>query len=124
MFIFGNPPYLGGKIQSKEQKQDVISVLGHLPSFKNLDYISCWFYKGGLYIKGSKAQCGFVSTNSICQGEQVSMLWQPIFNMDIIISFAYQSFKWTNNAKNKAGVTCVIIGLCSSNNTKERQLYI
>ena len=123
VFVFGNPPYLGGKLQDKEQKEDLALLFSHTRSFKNLDYISCWFYKAALYIKGTKSQTGFVSTNSICQGEQVSMLWNEIFSINISISFAYLSFKWSNNAKYNAGVTCVIIGLADNDVSVTKRIY-
>lgn len=110
VFVFGNPPYVGGKLQTKEQKEDIKLNLGHLPSFKNLDYISIWFYKAAFYINANSS-FAFVSTNSLCQGEQVGMLWPYIFKREVNIFFAFKSFKWSNNAKNNAGVTCVIIGL-------------
>lgn len=117
VFVFGNPPYVGGKLQTKEQKDDLKLILGHLPSFKNLDYISIWFYKASYYIN-SKSSLAFVSTNSICQGEQVGMLWPYIYKNNVNIFFAFKSFKWSNNAKNNAGVTCVIIGLTKKSMTK------
>lgn len=123
VFIFGNPPYLGGKLQDKEQKADLAYLFGHTKSYKNLDYISCWFYKVALYIEGTKAKSGFVSTNSICQGEQVSMLWTEIFSKKVTIAYAYLSFKWSNNAKYNAGVTCVIIGLASTEFVIEKRIY-
>ena len=113
VYIMGNPPYLGSSLQNKEQKKDKDIVFIGQKNYKDLDYIACWFYKGAQYIQTSKAQCAFVSTNSLCQGEQVSMLWRPVFNMDIEISFAYNSFLWGNNAKNKAAVFCIIVGLRS-----------
>ncbi len=82
--------------------------------YKNLDYISCWFYKGAEYIKGHSAFLAFVSTNSITQGDQVSLLWPYIFAKNIEIGFCHQSFKWTNNAKKNAGVSCVVVGLRNS----------
>ncbi len=122
VFVFGNPPYLGGKLQSKEQKSDVIHVLGKLPSFKNLDYISNWFYKVSYYLSlNSKA--AFVSTNSIVQGEQVGMLWPYILRDTNEIIFAYKSFKWENNAKNNAGVTCVIIGIAPIEINRRKLLF-
>ena len=122
VFIFGNPPYLGGKLQSKEQKQDIINILGHLPSFKNLDYISVWFYKGARYVNNSNSKAAFVSTNSITQGEQVGMLWPYILDK-AEIEFAHLTFKWSNNAKYNAGVSCVIVGICSIGKTKRKQIY-
>lgn len=113
IYIMGNPPYLGSAWQNEIQKKDMKIVFKGQNNFKNLDYIACWFWKGAQYIKNTKAQCAFVSTNSICQGEQVSMLWGPLLSNSIIISFAVQSFRWDNNAKNNATVTCVIVGISS-----------
>ena len=121
VYVMGNPPYLGGKIQSKEQKKDVICVLGQLPSFKNLDYIAIWFYKAASYLNDNDCYA-FVSTNSICQGEQVGMLWPYILAYDVNIFFAVHSFKWTNSAKNNAGVTCIIVGL-TKENSKAKFIY-
>lgn len=111
VFVFGNPPYLGSKLQSREQKEDIEITFKGLKNSKILDYISIWFYKGSKYIADTEASLAFVSTNSICQGEQVSVLWPQILNQNEEISFAHTSFKWSNNAKYNAGVTVVIIGL-------------
>ena len=120
VFVFGNPPYLGSKLQTKEQKEDIGFVFGKLKNSKLLDYISIWFYLGAKYIRGTKAKYAYVSTNSVCQGEQVSVLWLPILGMDEEISFAYTSFKWANNAKYNAGVTVVVVGV--ANKSSERKL--
>ena len=121
VFIFGNPPYLGFRLQDKAQKEDMFSTFANeIKTYKKLDYIAQWFFIGAKYILNSNAQCGFVSTNSICQGEHVSLLWQPILSMGIEISYAYTSFKWRNNAKHNAGVTCVIVGIANANNKKKR----
>lgn len=90
--------------------------------YKNLDYISCWFYLASSFINKSGAQAAFVSTNSIVQGDQVSLLWQHIFDQNIEISFAHRSFKWENSAKGKAAVICVIVGL-RRNSSKECFIY-
>ena len=111
VYIFGNPPYLGSSMQDKSQKDDKEIVLGKLNSYKDLDYIACWFYLGAKYIQRTKAKYAFVSTNSICQGEQVAMIWEPIFDMKLEIGFAHTSFKWNNNAKHNAAVICVIVGV-------------
>lgn len=115
VFVFGNPPYLGSSLQEEEHKKDMELVFSCFDGWKNLDYISCWFLLGSMYIQGSQSKCAFVSTNSVCQGEQVYLLWNPIFSLNIKIYFAHRSFKWNNNAKHNAGVTCVIIGLMSNN---------
>ena len=116
VYIMGNPPYLGSSMQDEFQKKDLEAVCGHFQNYKNLDYIASWFYKGAAYIKGSKSKCAFVTTNSICQGDSVALLWPNIYEKGVEISFAYQSFKWSNNAKNNAGVTVSIIGLQSIEN--------
>ena len=122
VYIMGNPPYLGSSMQDENQKEDLEIVCGHFKNYKNLDYIASWFYKGAKYISGFNAKCAFVSTNSICQGDSVALLWPNIFAKNVEIDFAYQSFKWSNNAKYNAGVTVCIIGL--SNKSKSiKRLY-
>lgn len=111
VYVLGNPPYLGSSMQDEKQKEDIAFVFNGIDNYKNLDYISCWFYLGAKYIQGTKSKYSFVSTNSICQGEQVSLLWSNILNDNLEIYFAYNNFKWTNNAKSQAAVICVIIGL-------------
>lgn len=120
VYVMGNPPYLGSAWQNSEQKKDMEYVLKELDSYKNLDYIACWFFKGAKFIKETKTKLAFVSTNSICQGEQVIMLWKPILENSIEINFAYTSFKWTNNAKYNAGVTVAIIGISNKSNNQKK----
>lgn len=114
VYIFGNPPYLGSRNQSKEQKEEMKNVFGE--DYKSLDYISCWFFLGAKYIENSNAKLAFVSTNSICQGEQVALLWPRVLNESLEIFFAHQSFKWQNNAKGNAGVTVIIVGIRNISN--------
>lgn len=109
VYIIGNPPYDGSRKQKEEQKLDLKLVFSK--DYKSLDYIVAWFYRGAEYIKGFNAKCAFVSTNSICQGDAIALAWPRILNDKIEIGFAYQSFKWKNNAKGNAGVTVVIICL-------------
>ncbi len=111
VYIVGNPPFGGSGKRTASQTADMESVLGKLKSYKFLDYVSCWFWKGAQYIRNSKAKLALVSTNSISQGDQVAMLWPHIFEKGVEINFAYQSFPWKNNAKQNAGVHVVIIGL-------------
>ncbi|MBE0515586.1 DNA methyltransferase, partial [Sulfurimonas sp.] len=122
IYILGNPPYLGARLQSKEQKEDMALVFKGIKNFNNLDYIACWFFKGTEYIKNINAKAAFVSTNSISQGEQVGILWTHILDKNIEIDFAYQSFKWQNNAKANAAVIVVIIGLRNAS-AKPKYLY-
>ncbi|TBT38335.1 class I SAM-dependent DNA methyltransferase [Vibrio parahaemolyticus] len=112
VYILGNPPYLGARQQDKQQKSELKSVLKNLKGSHNLDYIAIWFYKASLYCVGKHAvKAAFVSTNSIVQGVQVATLWPAIFEKAIEIDFCYSSFKWSNNARNKAAVICVIVGI-------------
>ena len=120
IYIIGNPPYLGSRNQDKLQKQDMEFVFHK--DYKSLDYVAIWFYKGAKYIENVNAQLAFVSTNSICQGLLVGLTWPRILNENIEIDFAYQSFKWVNNAKNNAGVTVVIVGL-RNQSTKPKYLF-
>ncbi len=111
VYVMGNPPYLGSKLQDSKQKEDMLIALAELKEKKTLDYIAAWFWKGAKYIKDTKAKYAFVSTNSISQGEQVAMLWKDIFDLKLNIFFARTSFKWQNNAKYNAAVICTIIGV-------------
>ncbi|HHB9287545.1 DNA methyltransferase [Vibrio parahaemolyticus] len=118
-YLLGNPPYLGARNQTPEQKKEMSVVFGGHEDYKNSDYVMCWFLKASRFIKNKNAQFAFVSTNSICQGEQVPYLWGRVFELGLHISFAYQSFLWRNSAKNNAGVTCVIVGVVNRNNKKK-----
>ena len=111
-YICSNPPYKGGRQKSKEQTDDIKGLLGNrVKNWKSLDYVAGWFMKAADYGKHSRAVSAFVSTNSICQGEQVAFLWPLIFETGHEIVFAHTSFKWANLARYNAGVTVVIIGL-------------
>ncbi|MCE5319511.1 MAG: class I SAM-dependent DNA methyltransferase [Bacteroidales bacterium] len=123
IYIMGNPPYLGSKLQDKVQKKDIVLVFKKIKNSKVLDYISIWLYLGAKYIQGNLySKYAFVSTNSICQGEQVGIIWPEIFNFNLCINFAHTSFKWANNAKNQAGVICVIVGV-SNKTLINKKLY-
>ncbi|WP_207761819.1 DNA methyltransferase [Aliarcobacter cryaerophilus] len=111
IYILGNPPYLGSSMQNEIQKNELADNCLGFESYKNLDYISIWFLKSSNYITGINSKFAFVTTKSITQGEQVEMLWLNIFNKPLELFFAYQTFKWTNNAKDKAGVVVAIIGV-------------
>ncbi|QNV39621.1 class I SAM-dependent DNA methyltransferase [Rothia amarae] len=116
IYLIGNPPYLGSRNQGKEQKTDLKLSTSN---FKSLDYVCIWFIKGSEYINKTVAQLSFVATNSITQGEQVSLLWKPILSKNIEIGYAYSSFKWSNSAKKNAGVICVVINLRNKGNKKK-----
>jgi hypothetical protein len=124
-YILGNPPFIGASIMTKKQKEEVATVFDNMNNYGILDYVSCWYKKAALYIQGTDIEVAFVSTNSICQGEQVSVLWQDLMNKhNIKINFAHQTFKWDNEAKGKAAVYCVIIGFgLSDRRTKKLYQY-
>ena len=110
--VVGNPPYLGARIQQKHHKEDMDAVLGRLPKYRDLDYIACWFFLATKLIrKRNQGAFAFVSTNSICQGLQVSLLWPHLLCEGVSIAFAHQSFRWINSAKGNAGVTVIAVGL-------------
>ena len=122
-YICGNPPYKGGTWQTEEQKDDLRGVFdGRTKNWKSLDYVAGWFMKAADYGVASRASSAFVSTNSICQGQQVAILWPLIFVTAREIVFACTSFKWANLASHNAGVTVVIVGLADPAD-KVRRLY-
>jgi hypothetical protein len=123
VYLLGNPPYLGYGRQSHEQKEDMAVVFPSTSNYKKLDYITCWLYKAANYISQTQNQFSFVTTNSICQGVQVSLLWPLIFDLDLDISFAHKSFLWVNNAKSNASVFVVIIGVKPNNLLKNKYIY-
>ena len=110
-YIMGNPPFVGARQMSKEQKADVLRTFG--PKWKNvgnLDYVCCWYMKAFKTRNTGAAKVAFVSTNSICQGEQVANLWKPLMERGVFINFAHRTFRWDSEAKTKAHVHCVIVG--------------
>jgi type II restriction/modification system DNA methylase subunit YeeA len=111
IYILGNPPFLGQRNQKKSHQDDLIFSFKGFENYKNLDYVSIWFLYASKYISSTSHKYAFVTTNSITQGTQVDMLWQKIFSFNLEIFFANKNFKWTNNAKDNAGVTVCIIGL-------------
>ena len=119
-YILGNPPFVGNSYQNEEQKKDIEIIFGSLPSSKMLDYVACWYIVAARYIQSTKIKVGFVSTNSISQGEQVGILWNEMFsNYGIKIHFAHRTFAWSNEAKGKAAVFCVIIGFANFDTDKK-----
>jgi len=122
-YICGNPPYLGSTWQSSDQKSDLKLIFGDLTKlWKSLDYVAGWFMKAAEFGKDSNAMTAFVSTNSICQGQQVPILWPLIFETGHKITFAHTSFKWENLASHNAGVTVAIIGI-AGHSEKECRLF-
>lgn len=119
-YICGNPPYLGSTWQTDEQKADLEAIFTtRTKNWKSLDYVAGWFMKAADYGTKTKSAAAFVSTNSICQGQQVPILWPLIFGTGQEIAFAHTSFKWTNLASHNAGVTVAIV--CISKNAKKNR---
>ena len=111
-YICGNPPYVGSTWQSAEQKDDLKAIFDHrCKSWKSLDYVAGWFMKAADYGTHTPTAAAFVSTNSICQGQQVAILWPLLFGKNYKINFAHTSFKWANLASHNAGVTVIIVGI-------------
>ena len=114
-YICGNPPYLGSQGQTETQKSDLKPIFeARVRSWKTLDYVAGWFMKAADYGINTNSSAAFVTTNSICQGQQVPILWPLIFATGNEIGFAYTSFKWTNLASHNAGVTVAIVGISKS----------
>ena len=106
-YIMGNPPFVGFSLMTAEQKDDVALIF---PGTKNVDYVACWYMKALKFINNTSVECAFVSTNSICQGEIVPVLWTKLLSEGIVINFAHRTFVWKSEAKAKAAVHCIIIG--------------
>ena len=121
-YIMGNPPFVGGMMMNREQKADITSVMGNIKGVGELDYVAGWYWKAVELIQQSSIQCAFVSTNSICQGQQAVTLWKPLMEKGIDITFAYRTFIWDSEAKVKAHVHCIIVGF-SCNKATRKQLY-
>ena len=122
VYLFGNPPYLGAKKQNKIQRKEIEDIFSNIKGCKILDYISGWFMKAARFISDMKiAQYSFVSTNSLVQGEQVSILWPIINKYNVVINAAYKDFIWSNNAKNSAAVYVVIIQLSTKESEKKNK---
>jgi len=113
-YIIGNPPFIGKKEQKPEQKADMEMIFANAKGTGVLDYVTAWYIKSAHYIQNTKIKVAFVSTNSICQGEQVGLLWSLMFNKyKIKIHFAHRTFSWRNEAKGNAAVHCVIVGFAN-----------
>lgn len=128
-YIIGNPPFIGHSIQNLAQKKEMRSIYinengkeYHLAG--KIDYVAGWLFKASQLIAGTSTRVAFVSTNSICQGEQVTGVWKPLFDrFNISIDFAYQTFKWSSEARDKAAVHCVIVGFSSHSNIQPKMLF-
>lgn len=118
-YLVGNPPFLGARNQSKEQKAEVLKVFDGAKNAGNIDYCGAWYIKAAKFTEGKHTRCALVSTNSICQGEQVANLWKPMHDMGIHIDFAHNTFRWDNEAADKAHVFCVIVGFSRERSEKK-----
>ncbi len=113
-YIMGNPPYLGAMMMNERQKKELWNVLGkNVWGVGEMDYVVAWYYKASEYIQGTKIQCGFVSTNSICQGQQAVAVWKPLMEKSIKINFAYHTFKWFSESIDMAQVSVIIVGFAT-----------
>ena len=121
-YILGNPPFVGARLMSGKQKNDIERIFEGVKNKGNLDYVSCWYKVASSYMKGTNIEASLVSTNSICQGEQPAILWKELFDNGIKINYAYRTFRWDSEASIKARVHCIIVGF-SYISRKEKFIY-
>lgn len=128
-YIMGNPPFVGYSLQTKEQKEDILSIYidENGKSYKasgKIDYVSGWYFKASQLMQNTNIRTALVSTNSITQGEQVAGVWKPLFDrFNINIDFAHRTFRWDSESNSKAHVHCVIIGFSCTKNKEKKKLY-
>ena len=128
-YIIGNPPFVGYSLQSKEQKEELLSVFVDkkgkpYKTAGKIDYVAGWYYKAAQMMQGTTIKAALVSTNSITQGEQVASIWKPLKDLfNLQINFAYQTFRWDSEASLKAHVHCVIVGFSCYNTNKPKTIY-
>ena len=123
-YIMGNPPFVGASRMEKQQKEDAVAVFGKGKRVNSIDYVGAWYHKAARLIQNTSVRAAFVSTNSITQGEQVAPLWEKLLDVyNIHIDFAYRTFKWDSEAKEKAAVHCVIIGFSTAPATQPKRIF-
>ena len=123
-YIMGNPPFIGASMMTSTQKNEAVAIFGKGKRINSIDYVGAWYCKAAELMKGTLVQTAFVSTNSITQGEQVEPLWGKLIReYGVAINFAYRTFKWNSEAKEKAAVHCVIIGFASGVERKDKYIY-
>ncbi len=123
-YIMGNPPFVGARLMSKDQKDDLIDIFGSKwKNAGNLDYVSCWYKKASDIMKDTQTRTALVSTNSVSQGESVAILWKPLFEAGVHIDFAHRTFRWDSEASSKAHVHCVIVGFSVAPSDKPKTIY-
>ena len=120
LYIIGNPPYIGSRLQNSNQKKDLEFAVTAQYKWTQMDYIAGWFFKVKDFLRDYNCRASFVATNSIFQGEQVSYIWKPL-SQEIDIIFAYKNIKWNNNASKNAGVSVSIVGLAGCNEYKRKK---
>lgn len=118
-YILGNPPFIGSKLMSTEQRNLVVNSFDNDKGVGVLDFVTAWYAKAIKYMQGTQIKTAFVSTNSICQGEQPGIFWSFLYKNNAIIHFAHQTFKWDNDAPGVAGVYCVIVGFATFDISKK-----
>ena len=123
-YIMGNPPFVGARVMSSEQKDDVKAIFQGWKNVGNMDYVCCWYKKCADFMKNTSIRSALVSTNSVSQGESVANLWKPLLENDVHIDFAYRTFQWDSEAKIKAHVHCVIIGFSIAPYNKPKKIFI
>lgn len=118
----GNPPFVGARLmeQGSDQKKEIQTIFGNIKDVQDLDYVTCWYKLASQYIQNTKIQVCFISTNSICQGSQVPILWNVLFHdYHVHINFAYQTFKWDSESSSQVAVHCVIVGFAEFNRNEK-----
>ena len=123
-YIMGNPPFVGASMMTVTQKAEAVAVFGKGKRVNSIDYVGAWYHKAAALMQGTQIRAAFVSTNSITQGEQVAPMWDKLLNeYHIHIDFAYRTFKWNSEAKEKAAVHCVIIGFSCFQSGKPKIIF-
>ncbi len=122
-YIMGNPPFIGARLMSEAQKEDVNRIFDGWKNVGNLDYVACWYKKAADLMAGTQIRAALVSTNSITQGEAVANLWKPLFEAGTHIDFAHRTFIWDSEAAVKAHVHCVIVGFSSAPNNASKVIF-
>lgn len=122
-YIMGNPPFVGARMMSASQKDDVLAIFDGVKNNGNLDYVSCWYKKASQIITGTEVRAALVSTNSITQGEQVAILWKDLFEHGVHIDFAHRTFIWDSEASLKAHVHCVVVGFSKAPSSKQKRIF-
>ena len=123
-YIIGNPPFVGARMKSAAQSNDIGIVFDGWQNIGNLDYVACWYKKISDFIAGTNIRAALVSTNSICQGDSIGTLWKRLFASGIHIDFAHRTFKWLSDSDNMAHVHCVVVGFSRAPNDKPKKIFV